>query len=435
MRKNVIAASLVLSLAGLTACSAQNTNVKTTTEGTKETSNGDVQVLQMMSVGGADAQAWMDLVEDTIDKFNENNEYNVKIEMTWYENEQYKTKFATLMTQNNMADIFSTWEYGFLEPYVKAGKVYDMTEAFEADPEWKSRFDESVFIPTTFDGHIYGIPSGRQMAPIYYNKQLFKDHQLEVPETWDEFIDVIRTFKKDDITPIVMASQDPWVIAQFFLDITGGVGGMDLFEEIQTGDAAWDDPRYIKSGELLQQLVAEGAFPENFSGLAYEEGTPMFTSGKAAMYPMGTWMTSSIIEGMDAENVGVFLPPAYDPANSKTHLSQVSKVWGVSETCKNKEAAMAFLKLFSEDALQEKIVTEIGILPATNYKVDISKTDPVTAAIIDLTDGIEPLTPFDVLFGTNIGVEFNNVSLAIATGKDPADQFKQLEEYAKSQKE
>ena len=100
MRKNVIAASLVLSLAGLTACSAQNTNVKTTTEGTKETSNGDVQVLQMMSVGGADAQAWMDLVEDTIDKFNENNEYNVKIEMTWYENEQYKTKFATLMTQN-----------------------------------------------------------------------------------------------------------------------------------------------------------------------------------------------------------------------------------------------------------------------------------------------------------------------------------------------
>ena len=278
-------------------------------------------------------------------------------------------------------------------------------------------------------------PGFLEIIRVVIYKQLFKDHQLEVPETWDEFIDVIRTFKKDDITPIVMASQDPWVIAQFFLDITGGVGGMDLFEGIQTGDAAWDDPRYIKSGELLQQLVAEGAFPENFSGLAYEEGTPMFTSGKAAMYPMGTWMTSSIIEGMDAENVGVFLPPAYDPANSKTHLSQVSKVWGVSETCKNKEAAMAFLKLFSEDALQEKIVTEIGILPATNYKVDISKTDPVTAAIIDLTDGIEPLTPFDVLFGTNIGVEFNNVSLAIATGKDPADQFKQLEEYAKSQKE
>ena len=46
MRKNVIAASLVLSLAGLMACSAQNTDVKTTTEGTKETSNGDVQVIR-----------------------------------------------------------------------------------------------------------------------------------------------------------------------------------------------------------------------------------------------------------------------------------------------------------------------------------------------------------------------------------------------------
>lgn len=96
---------------------------------------------------------------------------------------------------------------------------------------------------------------------------------------------------------------------------------------------------------------------------------------------------------------------------------------------------MAFLKMFSENDIQEKMVTEMGLLPATKLKVDASKTDSVTAAIIELSDGIEPLTPFDVLFGSNIGVEFNNVALAIATGKDPADQFAQLQAYAESQKE
>lgn len=401
----------------------------------KNRKTGKRETLELISVGGSDSQAWMDLVEDTIVRFNEQNEYNVQIEATWYENEQYKTKFATLMTQNNMADLFSTWEYGFLQPYVEAGKVYDMTDALEADSEWKNRFDEGVFIPTTFDGRVYGLPTGRQMAPIYYNKQLFADYGVKVPETWEEFLTVIRTFKEAGITPVDMPTQDPWVVAQFFLDITGGVGGMDLFEGIQSGEASWDDPRYVKSGELLQELVAAGAFPENFSGLSYEEGVPMFTSGKAAMYPMGTWITAPILEGMDAENVGVFLPPPYDPANKKTHLSQVSKVFGISETCRNKEAAMAFLKMFSEDDIQEKVVTEIGLLPATRLKVDAAKTDAVTAAIINLSDGIEPLTPFDVLFGSNIGVEFNNAALAIATGKDPADQFAQLQAYAKSQRE
>lgn len=421
------------SAAGSSGSSGSAENGKETQ--TKTAQNGETETLQMMAVGGADAETWMNLVEDTIARFNEENQYNVNIEMTWYENEQYKTKFATLMTQNNMADIFSTWEYGFLEPYARAGKVYDMTDALAADAEWKGRFEESIFIPTTFDGRIYGLPTGRQMAPIYYNKQIFADNGVEVPETWDEFIDAIHTFKDAGIVPIVMATRDPWVIAQFFLDITGGVGGMDLFEGIQTGEASWDDPRYVKAGELLQELVEAGAFPENFSGLAYEEGTPLFTSGKAAMYPMGTWMTSAIINGMDAENVGVFLPPAYDPANKNTHLSQVSRVFGISETCKNKEAAMAFLKMFSEDEIQEKMVTEIGILPATNLKVDTSKTDSVTAAIIELAEGVEPLTPFDVLFGANIGVEFNNVALAIATGKNPADQFAKLQAYTESQKE
>jgi raffinose/stachyose/melibiose transport system substrate-binding protein len=292
-----------------------------------------------------------------------------------------------------------------------------------------------VFIPTTYGGRIYGLPTGRQMAPLYYNKQIFADNGVEVPRTWDEFVAAIQTFKAANIVPIVMATRDPWVIAQFFLDITGGVGGMELFQAIQAGEATWDDPRYIKSGELLQELVAAGAFPENFSGLAYEEGTPLFVSGGAAMYPMGTWMTAAILEGMDAENVGVFLPPAYDAANSKTHLSQVSRVWAVSETCKNKDVAMAFLKMFSEDDIQEKMVTELGLLPATNYKADASKIEPVTAAIIDLAERIDPLTPFDVLFGTNIGVEFNNVALAIATGKPPADQFAQLQAYAQSQRE
>lgn len=390
--------------------------------------------LTMMAVGGADKEATISLIGEMIDEFNSANEYQAQIQIEWLEDAQYKTKFATLMTQNNMADIFFTWEYGYLKPYVEAGKVMDLTDALNADPQWQERFSEGIFAPLTYNDHIYAIPTGRKMGPVYYNKKIFKECGVEVPETWDEFMDVIGKVKEAGYVPVDMAAQDAWVIAEFFLDIIGGVGGTELYNGIYTGENTWDDPQCIKAGQLLQDLVAAGAFPDNFAGLSYDEGVMMFTSGKAAMYPMGTWVTSAILAEMNPEDVGVFLPPAYEQKNGKAHMSQVEMSWAVSETCKNKEAALGFIKKFSEETYQERFLLEAGQLPATNLQVDAGKIDSVTSEVIALAaQGIDPLTPFDVLLGANVGGEFNNISLAIATGKDPADQFAQLQAYAQSQ--
>ena len=45
---------------------------------------------------------------------------------------------------------------------------------------------------------------------MLYNKQVFKDNNLEVPTTWDEFISVCDTLKGNDITPIAFGNSQNW---------------------------------------------------------------------------------------------------------------------------------------------------------------------------------------------------------------------------------
>ena len=277
---------------------------------------------------------------------------------------------------------------------------------------------------------------GQAIVPVYYNVKMFEENDVEVPTTWEEFMNAIETFKKAGIVPMSMPCQESWVAGNMMLELSGGVGGYELFEEISTGKTTWDDERYVESGKLFQELVEAGAFPESFLGLGYDEGMSMFKNGETAMYQMGTWVTSNLIEGLGEENVGVFLMPAKNPEYQDVHISTLEKVFAVSESCENKEAAIAFIKTLSDPEIQEKYVLECGGIPATNVQISEDKIDSVTLKIMELQKGVKyALTAMDRQFGANVGGEFNNISLAIASGKDSKEQFTALQDYAEQEAE
>lgn len=421
--------TIMLSVA-LLGCSRRN--MGPTLETPETGYQKEKQILTLMAVGGSNERAFEEVMKQAAARFNANNDYNAEIRLEWYENEQYKMKLATLMTQNDVTDIFFTWEAGFMKDYVESGRIYSLSEELEADQVWHERFYDDTFDAVTFDGEIYAMPMGRAVTPIYYNKDIFRRLHLEVPNTWNEFIHAVKTIKKGNLVPMAMVAQDAWIPAQLMLDISGGVGGKDLYKDTVQGTGRWDDPRYIKTGELMKQLLDAGAFAEGFLGMTYDEGRAMFTEGRAAMYPMGSWDTSAIIEAMGSpDSIGVFFLPAYDQKNSGVRFSCVEKVFAVSASCKNKKAAVAFLKELSGETTQSAYAMECGGLPATKLSVDRSEIDPVTQEIMKLQEQITvPLTAMDRQLGADLGGQFNNLSLAIAAGKNPAEQFAAMQAYA-----
>ena len=72
-------------------------------------SSGGDDTLTVMCVG-TEADTYIDAYNAIAEKFSEDNEYGVTVEIEFYENEQYKTKLTTLMASNAVPDIFFTWE-------------------------------------------------------------------------------------------------------------------------------------------------------------------------------------------------------------------------------------------------------------------------------------------------------------------------------------
>lgn len=441
MKKRFLALTMILCmtvalLAGCGGKSKSNEAVESvgTTGETKSTEKEKTEektVLTFMAVGGSNEQAFVDVISAAADKFNADNKFNAEIKLDWYENEQYKTKLATLMTQNDVTDIFFTWEAGFMEDYVESGNVYSLSDALGADAEWSARFNNGVFDAVTFDNKVYAVPMGQAIIPVYYNKALFKANGVEVPVTWEDLMAAVHTFTAAGIVPISMATQDAWVSGQMMQEIAGGIGGKEFYNDIVAGKAPWNDERYIEAGKAFQELVNASAFPEGFLGLGYDEGRSIFTSGKAAMYPMGIWDTSAVLSGMaNKDDVGVFLLPTKKPEYKNVHIACIEKLFAISEKCKDKEAALAFLKLLSDPEIQKMYVLNCGAVPATNVEVDKSQIDAVTSDVLEMLKDIEPINPIARVFNVDLAGEFNNSALSIAAGTDPSEQLETLQNYA-----
>ncbi|MHA6626661.1 ABC transporter substrate-binding protein [Pseudonocardia sichuanensis] len=75
-------------------------------------------------------------------------------------------------------------EYTQLPTYVSAGVLADVESV---RPDMEAAYAPEVLETVTFDGTIFGIPQDLGPSMFIYRKDLFAQHGLAVPTTWDEF--------------------------------------------------------------------------------------------------------------------------------------------------------------------------------------------------------------------------------------------------------
>lgn len=399
--------------------------------GSSGSSKGDGETLTVMCVG-TEADTYVDAYNSIAEKFSEDNEYGVNVKIDFYENEQYKTKLTTLMASNAVPDVFFTWELSYLQPFVEGGKVADITPYLEKDTEWKDSFADGTLELLAYNGKNYGIPTQKSLCVMFYNKKIFEENGVQVPTTYDEFLSVCETLKGNGVTPMAMCGTDAWIPAQFVQQIAGGMAGDQLFTDVCEGKEKWNNETHVKASEEVKKMADAGYFQDGYIGMGPEESTDLFTNGKSAMYFMGAWdadkAQKSEIMGEDA---GAFVLPAYDSQYNNISVGSVDTSFAIAESCKNKDAAAAFLKFWTSQEMEEMLLYEKGRIPAGNFELDNSKLTPLMAEVLEISNTQVGLTPWwDRQFGAGEGVEFNNTCVSVLGGTDAQTAFDELQKFA-----
>jgi len=197
---------------------------------------------------------------------------------------------------------------------------------------------------TTDDGKTtFCVPMASVIHGFIYNKKAFEELKVEVPKTEDEFFALLDKIKADgNYIPLAMGTKDQWEAATMGYynigpnDWKGEEGRKALIAGTQKlTDADWVEP--YKTLAKWKPYLGDG-----FEAQTYPDSQNLFTLGRAAIYPAGSWEIAPFKAQADFE-MGAF-PPPVKKAGDTCYISDHNDIGiGLNAKGKNPEAAKKFL--------------------------------------------------------------------------------------------
>ncbi|MCX8128677.1 MAG: extracellular solute-binding protein [Clostridia bacterium] len=252
------------------------------------------------------------------------------------------------VASNDFPDIYLRWptseEY---KSYVKNGFIMDVTnEEFVKNsiPEIQKLFE--------FDGKMYGVPISMNAAGVIYNKKIFADAGVQVPTTWDEFINVCETLKSKNIIPIELTLKDAWTITTFNQELMGQMVSKDYFDKVIKGEATLADSKEWKELSEKTLKLCEYAQPDA-KGAGYDQGVQEFANGKAAMMLQGLWVVPSVKKAKADIDLGSFALPATNNPDDVKVVSGIDVGLNIAAKTKNPEACKTFVAFVASQEIAQ----------------------------------------------------------------------------------
>ncbi|WP_052350749.1 extracellular solute-binding protein [Paenibacillus gorillae] len=354
---------------------------------------GDKVIINMMHLfPEAGALGQHQIVNKIIDEYQADHP-NVIVKQEVLENERYKARMKVLSAVNDLPDVGMTWAAGYLQPFVEGGLFTPLDELLQS--ELQGSFVAGTTEAYAIDGKTYALPLEFNIAPVYYNKKIFVQYGLQVPTTYDDFLQIVKKLAGSGVVPIALGNKDRWTGSLWYMYLADRVAGTETLANAIKGTASFSNSGLVEAAKRVQDLVDMNAFNKGFNGLSNDEVKAEFMNGEAAMYLMGTWELPNYTTNQDIpqpfrDSIGFFKFPAVDGGKSDIDSWVGGPGVGlfVAENSPVREEAKKFVQYFVK-RWGEESVTGAGVIPAT--KVDTSKIQ-LPQLYIDLLNEVNKAT-------------------------------------------
>ena len=376
----MISALLTLAVVGA-ACGSDDDSGASTNGGTAA-AGGEAVTIRIESWLTPDQERWDQVIIPAFEAAYPN--INVSFEPTL--STEYDAALRTRLEGGAAGDIITCRAFdGSLELFNRGflTKVDDLPgiENFPAAAltAWQTDDSSSTFC-VPWAGSIHG---------FIYNADAFAALGLQPPTTQDEFVAVLDAIKADGTyTPIAMGAADSWTVGTMGYEniapnyYGGEAGRLGLID----GTKKMTDPEFVTPFEVLAGWAPYLA--EGFEAVTYSDAQQLFTLGRAAIYPAGSWEIAGFNDAVDFE-MGFFKAPIPDASTEPCFTGfHTDAGLGGNAASKHPEAVRTFLSwVASSDFAALSGNTLVGLVPLTKESVDL--TDPLLADFVSATTECE----------------------------------------------
>ena len=445
-KKMALLAAAVMGMSLLAGCSGGETAEQTTASGAAAA--GDTAAAegetQAQSADGEEKivlnwlhrypeERYVDYFQGLADSYMAEHP-NVQINIEVVGDIAMKDKLKVMAGGGEMPDIFYSWPGEFAGQFARNGLVLDLTPYIEADPEWKDSISDVFWdYVEMYDMHV-GVPFRYSLSVMEYNKKIFEECGVEVPETFSELKEVCAVLKEHGYIPIAFGDNPNWPTAHYLTQMFPQFVGQDVYEaDCNAATGTWTDPGYVEAIETLQDLVNSGCFNDNINSLSYDQATLLFYEEKAAMLYGGSMAMETAADELGDENLGWMKFPVADGADGTLNtVCGGCDLFLVSSATEHPDEAVDFLKFITNKENQMELAKQTGLQPIAKDTITEETAHKLIVEFNDYTfDESGGITTWlDTAPESRIKDKFLENLMLIIDGKDAGEVMKEIQEVA-----
>ena len=356
----------------------------------------------------------------------------IKVSVDFAPNDQYMTVLKTRVLGGEEPDVFGILTGMNLEEYAKAGYIADISK----EPYIKD-FGATALDTTTVNGKVYAIPTKINASGVFYNKKMFSDFGLKVPESWEEFLKVCEAIKAKGIIPIAQGHKTAWaslIIPYEIVAQTAYYTNKNFNKDLISGKEKFSGPGWTDALTKYLELEKKGYFNKDFLSTDYPQATALFINRQAAMIIVPTWALPLINKGENLKDFGCFAFKI-KKENTPKSFGMVASALVLSGSTKNLEASKLYLAYWASDKAMSRLAGTQAVPTKTTIKADY---DPIITSYVKQLNLNTDLIAIDM--GWPLGIQpilLKGYGEMFAAGRAPsevlADLDKEMERWRKEQ--
>lgn len=369
MRKTLLSATIVL-LAVLMVTAPNFSPQAAAQEGTV------LKIWHYESPDGAMGAAW----QAAMDKFQElHPEVTIEFESRGFE--EIRQTAPMILNSDEVPDVMEynkgnatsgfLSQNGLLTDLTDVAIEYGWDQILSPGLQTTSRYENGIM----GSGQWYGVTNYGEYVMVYYNKDMFAEHGVEVPTTFEEWEAAMQTFVDAGITPLSLGATEYPAQHIFYQLVLSKAdrAWVDAFELYQ-GDVDFHDEAFTYAAEKIVDWVERGFISEDATGIAAEDMGVAFTNGEYPMMVSGSWWYGRFMNEIQNFEWGTFLWPG-----NELHAGSGGNLWVVPTNAKNKELAYEFIDITMTPEIQS-ILGNAGGIPVNADLEQIE--DPMVRELI-----------------------------------------------------
>lgn len=326
----------------------------------------------IMSIGGG-GNWWQPVADRMMEMYP-----GLEVEVTFDSNADqiFRTEYLAgeaadaFMINSNKIPRYEAIQQGIVQPidYVLALPTMDGTSTLG------EIMDLGIFTKGAYEGHYYCMHEFLYLGGLWYDAKYFRDNNLTIPETWDDFTKLCDECKALGIPVIgyMGIAADEYAKNYWFIPMLASTSYEAYVQWENLDPEVWHSDAMKRCVEKLAYVRDNDLFAKSSLGAGSSEVQVSFINHEYAIYPCGSWLEPEMADAWTEGWELTFLPYSFGDEGGKEHKfvwmgGQESMI--TSTTNENLDILGEFYRiLFSDEETMKKVVaTHQNVMNVPNF--------------------------------------------------------------------